>query len=64
MLTKDLLRYRIDAGQIHPAFLNPGSPRYAQAAQELIVIFGNHLNIQTRQNYGALFLSAPPMPGR
>ena len=43
MLTKDLLRYRIDAGQIHPAFLNPGSPRYVQAAQELMVIFGNHL---------------------
>jgi predicted nuclease of restriction endonuclease-like RecB superfamily len=43
MLTKDLLRYRIDAGQIQPAFLNPGSPRYVQAARELIVIFNNHL---------------------
>jgi predicted nuclease of restriction endonuclease-like RecB superfamily len=44
MLTKDLLRYRIDAGQIQPAFLNPDSPRYVQAARELVVIFGNHLN--------------------
>lgn len=43
MLTKDLLRYRIDAGQIHPAFLNPDSPRYIQAARELSMIFGNHL---------------------
>jgi len=43
MLTKELLRYRIDAGQISPAFLEPGSPRYAQAARELITIFGEHL---------------------
>lgn len=43
MLTKDLFRYRIDAGKIHPAFLNPDAPRYVQAARELIVIFGNHI---------------------
>jgi uncharacterized protein len=43
MLTKDLLRYRIDDGQISPAFLDPGSPRYTQAARDLIVIFGEHL---------------------
>jgi uncharacterized protein len=34
MLTKDLLRYRIEAGQIRPAFLNPNSPRYRQTVSE------------------------------
>jgi hypothetical protein len=43
MLTKDLLRYRIDAGQIRPAFLDPGSPRYCQSARELITIISNHV---------------------
>src|SRR5262249_15493924 len=43
MLTKDLLRYRIDAGQISPAFLEPGSQRYTQAARELIMLFSEHL---------------------
>src|SRR5262245_62859508 len=43
MLTKDLLRYRIDNAQISPAILDTGSPRYAQAARELITIFGEHL---------------------
>ncbi len=43
MLTKGLLRYRIDAGQISPAFLDPGSPRYRQAARELTQMFGKHV---------------------
>src|SRR5215831_3860333 len=43
MLTKDLLRYRIDGGRINPAFLDPGSPRYSQAARDLIEIFGEHI---------------------
>ncbi len=43
MLTKDLLRYRIDDGRISPAFLDPGSPRYSQAARDLIAIFGEHI---------------------
>src|SRR5262249_35643742 len=43
MLTKELLRYRIEAGQIRPALLDPGSPRYLQAARELGGIFGNHV---------------------
>src|SRR4030095_11674134 len=43
MLTKDLLRYRIENGKISPAFLDPGSPRYTQAARELITIFSEHL---------------------
>lgn len=54
MLTKDLLRYRIDAGQIHPAFLNPGSPRYVQVACELSVIFGNHLGATKAELEAAL----------
>jgi len=43
MLTKDLLRYRIDDGHIRPAFLDPGSPRYRQAASGLFRIFGKHV---------------------
>lgn len=43
MLTRDLLRYRIDSGRIRPAFLDPDSPRYARAARELIAIFGGHV---------------------
>src|SRR5262249_51106567 len=43
MLTKELLRYRIDDGQIRPAFLDPDSPRYTKAARVLIAIFGEHL---------------------
>jgi len=43
MLTKGLLRYRIDDGQIRPAFLDPASPRYRQAASELFRIFGRHV---------------------
>ncbi len=43
MLTKDLLRYRIDAGQICPAFLNPNSPRYRQAVSDLFRIFCRHV---------------------
>src|SRR5262245_60035761 len=43
MLTKDLLRYRINDGQISPAFLDPGSPRYAWAARELTTIFFEHI---------------------
>jgi len=43
MLTKDLLRYRIDDGRISPAFLDPGSPRYSQSARDLIAIFGEQI---------------------
>jgi predicted nuclease of restriction endonuclease-like RecB superfamily len=43
MLTKDLLRYRIDDGRISPSFLDPGSPRYSQAARDLIAIFSEHI---------------------
>jgi uncharacterized protein len=43
MLTKDLLRYRIDDGRISPVFLDPGSPRYAQAARDLIAIFAERI---------------------
>jgi uncharacterized protein len=50
MLTKDLLRYRIEAGQISPAFLNLSSPRYLQAARELSGIFSQHIG----QTQGAL----------
>jgi predicted nuclease of restriction endonuclease-like RecB superfamily len=43
MLTKGLLRYRIDNGRISPALLDPGSPRYSQAARDLIAIFGESI---------------------
>ncbi len=39
MLPKELLRYRIESGQIRPAFLNTASPRYTQVASELIAAF-------------------------
>jgi predicted nuclease of restriction endonuclease-like RecB superfamily len=47
MLTKDLLRYRIDDGQMRPAFLAPHSPRYQHAASNLFRIFCRHIG-QTR----------------
>jgi predicted nuclease of restriction endonuclease-like RecB superfamily len=43
ILTKDLLRYRIDGGRINPAFSDPGSLRYAQAARDLIAIFADRI---------------------
>ena len=43
MLPKNLLRYRINDGQIYPAFLDPASPRYLQAARELTVLVGSHV---------------------
>jgi uncharacterized protein len=43
MLTKDLLRYRIDAGRIRPAFIDIGSPRYRHATSELYQIFSKHV---------------------
>ncbi|MBO0721845.1 MAG: DUF790 family protein [Blastocatellia bacterium] len=42
MLTKDLLRYRIDGGQIRPAFVDTASPRYRHAASELFKVFTKH----------------------
>ncbi len=39
MLPKELLRYRIDSGQIRPAFLDTASPRYNRVASELIAAF-------------------------
>lgn len=43
MLTKDLLRYRVDGGQISPACLNPNSPRYRHAVSELFRTFRQHV---------------------
>lgn len=43
MLTKDLLRYRIDDGRIGPAFLAPDSPRYGLAVVGLWRIICSHL---------------------
>jgi predicted nuclease of restriction endonuclease-like RecB superfamily len=43
MLTKDLLRYRVDGKQINPAFLNPKSPRYRQTVSELFRTFRQHV---------------------
>jgi predicted nuclease of restriction endonuclease-like RecB superfamily len=43
MLTKDLLRYRVDAGQIRPAFLDPSSPRYLNVARTLIKLCAEHI---------------------
>jgi predicted nuclease of restriction endonuclease-like RecB superfamily len=39
MLPKELLRYRIESGQIRPAFLGPDSPRYIRVASDLIAAF-------------------------
>ncbi len=39
MLPKELLRYRIESGQIRPAFLDTASPRYSRVASELIAAF-------------------------
>ena len=39
MLPKELLRYRIESGQIRPSFLNTGSPRYNRVASDLIAAF-------------------------
>jgi predicted nuclease of restriction endonuclease-like RecB superfamily len=41
MLTKDLLRYRIEGGQIRPAFVDPDSPRYRHTASELFKVCRN-----------------------
>ncbi|MGH9841384.1 MAG: DUF790 family protein [Blastocatellia bacterium] len=43
MLPKTLLRYRVDDGQIRPAFLDTASPRYLQAVRELTVLARNHV---------------------
>jgi uncharacterized protein len=39
MLPKELLRYRIESGQIRPAFLGASSPRYIRVASDLIATF-------------------------
>jgi len=39
MLPKELLRYRIESGQIRPAFLDTASPRYRHVASELFAAF-------------------------
>ncbi len=39
MLPKELLRYRIESGQIRPAFLDTASPRYIRLASDLIAAF-------------------------
>ncbi|HZF38557.1 MAG TPA: DUF790 family protein, partial [Blastocatellia bacterium] len=39
MLPKELLRYRIESGQIRPAFLDTASPRYIRVVSDLIAAF-------------------------
>src|SRR5262245_10310075 len=39
MLPKELLRYRIESGQIRPAFLGAASPRYIRVVSDLIATF-------------------------
>lgn len=43
MLPKELLRYRIESGQIRPAFLDNASPRYTRVASELIAAFDKQI---------------------
>jgi len=43
MLSKELLRYRIESGQIRPAFLDTASPRYTRVACELIAAFDKQI---------------------
>ncbi|MBI3951468.1 MAG: DUF790 family protein [Acidobacteria bacterium] len=49
MLTKELLRYRIEAGQIRPASVDPQSPRYREVARELIKLFNAHVGKAQRE---------------
>src|SRR5215471_19769761 len=39
MLPRELLRYRIESGQIRPAVLDTASPRYGRVASDLIAAF-------------------------
>jgi predicted nuclease of restriction endonuclease-like RecB superfamily len=39
MLPRELLRYRIESGQIRPAFLDTASPRYGRVVSDLIAAF-------------------------
>ncbi len=39
MLTKDLLRYKIQNGQIHPQFINPTDTTLLAIAEQLIAVF-------------------------
>ena len=39
MLPRELLRYRIESGQIRPAFLDTDSPRYGCVVSDLIAVF-------------------------
>jgi hypothetical protein len=43
MLPKELLRYRIESGQIRPSFLDTGSPRYRRVAGDLISVFDKQI---------------------
>ncbi len=43
MLTSDLLRVKIKKEQIHPRWIDEGSPKYLRRAQEFIEIFKAHL---------------------
>lgn len=44
MLTKDLLQYKIQNGQIHPQFVNPTDNQLLAIAEQLIAIFEASLN--------------------
>ncbi len=44
MLTKDLLQYKIQNGQIHPQFVNPTNNQLLAIAEQLIAIFEASLN--------------------
>ena len=44
MLTKDLLQYKIQNGQIYPQFVNPTDNQLLAIAEQLIAIFEASLN--------------------
>ena len=44
MLTKDLLQYKIQNGQIHPQFIEPADSELLKIAEQLIAIFEASLN--------------------
>jgi predicted nuclease of restriction endonuclease-like RecB superfamily len=49
MLPKELLRYRIESGQIRPAFLGADSPRYIRVASDLIAAFDKQVGKTQRE---------------
>jgi predicted nuclease of restriction endonuclease-like RecB superfamily len=44
MLPIELVRYRASGDEVHPAFLEPSSPRYLAVAEALIALAESHVD--------------------